>query len=70
LAAQYSRQARKPSPSGTSPVASAVFMISSREKRSGISIGSVNPISPPQSWQTSVICFRSSRSIRPINMLR
>ena len=47
--ATYVRQARKPSLSGTSPVASAVFMIRRREKRSGISMGSVRPSRPPQS---------------------
>ena len=35
-------------------------MITSRANRSGISVAIGKPSSPPQSWQTSVIRFRSS----------
>ena len=43
----------------TGPVIKPVFMIKRRLKRSGISIGRVNPSTPPQSWQTSVMFRRS-----------
>ncbi len=48
-------QLKNASPGETSPVGRNVFAATTRAKRSGCSPTSRNPMSPPQSWQTSVI---------------
>ncbi len=54
------RQAMKASLRGLPLTGRPVFMITSRAKRSGISVAIGNPSKPPQSWQTSVMRNRSS----------
>ncbi len=46
--------------SGLPLIGRPVFMITSRAKRSGISVAIGKPSSPPQSCQTSVMRFRSN----------
>src|SRR5207244_1480759 len=53
------RQARKAGPGGRSPVGRKVLAATIRANRSGCSAARRRPMSPPQSWPTSVT-FRSS----------
>jgi hypothetical protein len=55
-------QRRNASPSGKSPVGSPVLAATTRAKRSGLAATSRSPIRPPQSWPTSVMPARPSRS--------
>ena len=55
LRRHQARHSTNPADSGRSPVARMVFISSSRAKRSGMAIGRVRPISPPQSWATRVM---------------
>ena len=55
-------QLRNASVSGRSPVGSPVLAATTRANRSGCSPTSRRPMSPPQSWQTSVMPDRSRSS--------
>jgi hypothetical protein len=52
------------------PTGRAVFISRRRSKRSGISMGRVRPRIPPQSWQTSVMPERPSRSMKRSRVFR
>ena len=41
-----------------------VFIAATREKRPGVSLSTRSPSRPPQSWQTRMICSRSSCSMK------
>src|SRR6266446_4688180 len=65
VSCEYCRQARKAGPAGRSPVGRKVLAATMRVNLSGCSAARRRPMSPPQSWQTSVTRRRSSRSSTP-----
>ena len=50
-------------PGGLPLTGRPVFINTSRSNRCGISVASGSPNSPPQSWHTSVMRFKSSCSM-------